>query len=423
MTPATVHRLASADGFSLEVPDGLQEVPEREGGPVCLVAQAEPWSFPETFRPNLTAEVTSLAPDRSTMPQLSALTIAAQLTLGVHVAACDVWQEPGVADGRRITSVYPAMGTTVVQQQYVAIRGGRAICVSLQCGADRLPYTDLVFRHAVASIQCDFDEPVPEPDPDTMPRLDPFAAGRGLELEYLGGVRAAQPFVSAGPALEDAQIDALRRGKVKRGVDPSGLEAGGFVDAGGRLTEMGEAARAALRSPLREVQIEVTSDDGNRSAVLRAYQGRAATAVVATAPPGQSGDGCSVDVIPSETTPVALARWLGLAPAWAFGLLDEGDSPSLELDGAVLDARLAGTDAPPPGHASAALARVWGQPWQVARLGTVRADASIATVISTSESGTFRLERDRSGTASLTPLPSATYLRELLELGGFGVAG
>jgi len=420
LTPATLHRLASPNGFSLEVPDGLREVPEREDGSVCLVAEADPWSFPRTFRPNLTATVAPLAPERSTVPQLSALTIAAQLELGVHVAACDVWPEPGGADGRRISSLYPAMDTTVVQQQYVAIRGGRAVCVSVQCGADRLPYADLVFRHAVATIRCDFADPVPEPDPETMPRLDAFAAERGLELEDLGRVRAAQPFVSAGPVLEEEQIEALRRGKLRRGIDPAPLQTAGFIDADGRLTEMAETAHQALRSPVRQVQIEVTSDEGNRDAVLRAYQRRDATAVVANAPPGRSGDGYTLDVIASETTPVALARWLGLAPAWTFALDD--DSPDLELDGAVVEARLAGVEAPAPAHASTALRRMWSQPWQVARLGSDRPDASVTTVISTPEAGTFRLKRDRgAGAASLTPLPSHSYLLELLELAGFGV--
>ena len=65
MPPAT-RRLSGVDGFSLEVPDKLREAPELESGSVCLVAQAEPWSWPEAFRPNLTAEVVPLAPDRAT---------------------------------------------------------------------------------------------------------------------------------------------------------------------------------------------------------------------------------------------------------------------------------------------------------------------------------------------------------------------
>jgi hypothetical protein len=420
----TTQRLSGVEGFSIEVAGPFREVPELEVGPVCVVAQAEPWRWPEEFRPTLTAEVTPLTPDRATLPQLSALAIAEQIALGAHVAACDIWLGPGdEPDGRRITSVYPAMCTTVVGLHYLTIRGDRAITVSVQHAAGNHKTNAAVWEYAVKSIRCDFADSPPQPDPATMPRLDPFARTRGMEVEYLGGIRAAQPFRSAGPPLDHAQLDVVRRGKVRRGVDPAPLQAGGLVNDRGRLTEMGEAAHEALTARTRrEVTIEVVTDDDPRVATLHAYQLRESATVVASAPPGEPDAGATVDVIAPQTTPIALARWLGLAPAWTFGIA-EGDAPTLHLDPAVLDARLTSSDAPPPADANENLVRMWAQQWQVASLRAGQPGPREATVITTPEAGSFRLERDRAaGEASLTPLPSAQYLLELLSFGGFNLS-
>lgn len=417
---STTHRLSAVDGFSLEVPEALREAGELETRSVCLAAQVEPWSWPEEFRPNLTAEVTALTPDRATVPQLSALTIAAQIARGAHVAACDVWLESdGDVDGRRITSLYAAMDTTVLQRQYVSIRGGRAITVSVHHGAGYERGMDL-FRLAVMSIRCEFEDSPPHPDPATMPRLDPFARERGVDVEYLGGVRAAQPFVRAGPPLSEDQLDAVRRGKLRRGTDRAALQEAGLVTDRGKLTQLGESAHRALSAtPRREVTIKVRTDGDPRVAALYAYQRADGTALVADAPPGEPGGGTTLEVIASQTIPIALARWLGLAPAWTFQIA-EGDARAVRLDTAVLDARLASPDAPPPAHATEGLARMWAQPWQVATLRAGPPGGLAGTMITTTEAGSFAVERDSSSDeAALTPVPSAQYLLQLLRFGGF----
>jgi hypothetical protein len=420
---STIHRLSGADGFSLEVPGAMREAPDLERGSLCLVAQVDPWQWPQEFRPTLTAEVTPLTPDRATLPQLSAAAIAEQVALGAHVAACDIWMGPGgELDGRRLISIYPAMDTTVIRLQYLTIRGDRAINVSVQHGAGNHKTNTAIWEYAVKSIRSEFTGEPPDPDPDTMPRLDSYAQEPGIEVEYLGGVRAVQPFKSAGPALDDAQLDALRRGKVRRGTDSAALQAGGFVTDRGKLTDVGDAAHRALTSATREVTIEVVSDDDPRVATLHAHQRRDSTAIVASAPPGESAAGTTLDVIASQTTPIALARWLGLAPAWTFGIA-EGEARTLRLDAAVVDARTTASDAPPPPHANEALARMWAQPWQVASLHAGQPRPRELTMITTTECGSFRLDRDRaSGEASLTPVPSAHYLLALLWFGGFDIA-
>lgn len=422
--PSAVRRVSTADGVSLEIPDGLSVAPQSEARPVSLLALAEPWPQAGVFRPNLTVDLSPLAPDRATVPQLSALTIAGQIAVGEHVAACDIWPVPTGEDGRRIISLYPAMDTTVVQLQYVSIRGGRAIAVSMQQGADRQPYGAVVFRHAVGTLRCAFDDPVPEPDPTTMPSLDPIAREQGMEVEDLSGIRAAQPFQSAGPPLEDDQLGAVRRGTT-RGVDLAALQAGRLVTEDGRFTEAGEAAHRALSArprAVREVTVEVVSDGDLRVAELNIHQLRDSTTLVASAPAGQPGSGHTLDVIASQTTPIALARWVGLAPAWTCGITDD-ESGTLALDQAVIDARLTDAASPAPEHVNAALERMWTQPWQLITLRAGAPRPRSLTVITTARSGSFRLQRDReAGAASLRPLPSAEYLTELLWFGGFGLA-
>ena len=222
--------------------------------------------------------------------------------------------------------------------------------------------------------------------------------------------------------LDDAQLAALRSGKLRRGIDPAALEAGGLVTKRGRLTDVGEAAHRALSSPTREVVIEVVTDDDPRVAALHVSQRRDSTAVVASAPPGEPATGSTLDLIASQTTPIALVRWLGLAPAWTSQIA-EGEALTLRIDPAVLDARLTASDAPPPADGTEELARMWSQPWQLATLRAGPPRPRVTTVITTTESGSFRLERDRdSGEASLTPLPSAQYLLALLWFGGFDVS-
>ena len=129
----------------------------------------------------------------------------------------------------------------------------------------------------------------------------------------------------------------------------------------------------------------MVSDDDPRVAVLHACQRGDETALVASAPPGEGGEvaeGSTLDVIPWRRTPIALARWLGLPPAWRFGIT-EGDDPTLWLDAAVLDARLTAPGTPPPGDANQALVRMWSARWQVATLRSGQPGALVSRVITT----------------------------------------
>lgn len=415
---STARRLSGPDGVTIELPGSLREAPELARDGIALAAVAEPWPWPDAFRPRLLVETRPLAPDRATVPQLSSRLIADLLARGVHVAACDVWRAPGVEDGRRIISLFPATDNTIIGMQYVAIRGGRSVLLTVENGAGNYRTGAAIFRDAVGSLRCGAEDPVPEPDPATMPRLDLILGEQGFELEDLSRIRGAQRYSSAGPPVPEEQIEALRTGKLRR-VDTAVLEASGFVGGRGRLTDAGEAAHLALEAPGRRVTAEVVGDGDFRVARLDIFQRQYGSVVLADPPPGAPAGGRTLDLVATDTTAIALARWLGLAPAWAMAIA-EGEVSTLRLDSAVLDARLTSAGAPPPDGAVDGLLRMWAEPWQMI---TIRADAPVervAHVITTPDAGYFRVERDeRTREVSLTPLPSAHFLLDLLWYGGF----
>ena len=368
---STIHRLAGADGLSLEVPGAFREAPELERGPVRLAAHADPWPWPHAFRPNLTAEVTELAPDRATVPQLSALTIAAQIALGAHVAACDIWPGSGAAGW---PPDHLAVSGAGHDRRPAAIRHDPRRPRDHRVGSARRRASRPGRGHLHARGQHDQLRLRAIPAPGRIRRRcpgwtrSPGSAGWRSSRSAACGRRSRSP--APGRALDDAQLEAIRGGKPKRAsADLAALQAAGLVTERGRLTDLGEAAHRALSSPARQVTIEVVADDDPRVAVLRAYQTRAVTAVVASPPAGVPGSGSTLDVIPSQTTPIALARWIGLAPAWTFGIAADGES-TLPLDAELLGrppghVRRPGTPPVPP--PASALARMWAQPWQVAK--------------------------------------------------------
>lgn len=367
--------VSTDSGLSLQLPNGMQRVPELESDRLWLVARAEPWEAAELFRPNLNVEVMEPAPECCTIQQLSHVTIASQLALGVHVLACEPWVT-GDQDARRITSIYPAMGAMIVEHQYLAIRRNRPLVLSMQyAGADH-EWGMVGFYEAVTSLRCDWhDPPAPvDPDPASMPVLDEFALALGERLERLSHIRGLQPYRTFGESKRPRRLGAYRRRLVAADV---------AID--------GQRRHAALK-------IEITGE----------------TAVVEAGPsPASEGGEQTVDVIPAQTVPVALARWLGAAPAWVFKLGEQG--MSRRVVASDFDARLADSGAPPPADASAPLAHMWSQRWEFA---TIQSSRSVLTIVTTPESGAFTVLRD-GGEVELTPIAGLAYLPLLVRISGF----
>lgn len=418
---AATHTLSGGDSVSVELPENLREAPELVSGDIALAAVAEPWPWPESFRPRLIIETQPLAPDSATVPQLSSRLIADLLARGAHVVACDIWMVPGQEPGRRIISLFPANDNTIVRMQYVAIRGGRSILLTTEYGAGDHIRGSALFSSVVGSLRYDGEYASPDPDPATMPRLDPFLLEQGTEVEDLSRVRAAQPYGSAGPPVPQDQIDALQTGKLRR-ADTDILEARGFVSRRGRLTEAGEGAHQALESPARHVTAEVVGDGDLRVARLDILQRYHASVILADPPLGAEAAGRTLDLVATATTPIALARWLGVAPAWTITVTDGQEMP-LRLQAGVIEARLTSPEAPPPEDAVDGLVHMWAQPWQIITLRADRPVERASRVIATPEAGYFRLEQDDEARGvTLTPLPSALFLLDILWYGGLDLS-
>lgn len=426
-------RLASPAGVSVEISSRWREITGAEitgaeVGRAGVVAAVDPWPWPEAFRPHLTLETRAASPSTATIAQLSSQTIAAQIALGRHVVACDATTDARDGGARRLISVYSALERTVVQLQHVAIVGGRGVIVTMQAGVGNLADGQRTFEHAVATLECQFDESPAGPDSLAQPSLDDFALRQGRELEDVSGIRAMQSFATLGPRLDDAQLAALLRGKLGRRLDRTPLEQAGLVSDRGRLTELGEAAHQALRSPQRKVAITVAGDGNARVASFEAHQRTETTALIASAPPrfaptSAADHGSSalrtLEVIATGTTAVAIVRWLGVAPAWSFGISD--DSLSATVDPALLEARLRNPGAPVPAGANRVFERMWRERWLVTTLEASYPPRAPATIVMTARSGMFLVER-RPSEGKLSALVGLGSLTGLLAISGFDLS-
>ena len=419
-----VQTITGEAGVSLELIGPFRAAPELARGAVRLAALSDPWDQPDEFRPRMTVAVQAAQPQSATVVQLAALVIADELALGHHVAACDMWlgidaNEPEDRAAQQIIALYPAMDTTVIRLTYVTMRDDRAVTLVSEHGAEHHRVCLRVAQRALATLRCDTAGPPPAPDPATIPQLDRFAAERGSELEYLGAIRARQPFTSSGTTLGDGDLELLRRGKLGRRSDPGALRAGGFADDRGRLTDLGGAAHRALDAPFAQLSACRRNDGVAERAELRAYLRRDAAAVVTSGPSG-SGAGWTLDVLPPRTVAVLVVRWLGLAPAWTHGIGE--DSRSCLISTGLLDARLADAATPPPPDAVPALARVWSEPWEHVEIDTSGATGPGREIVMTTEAGPLLVEREPgSETASLAALPCFVLLDVVLGLCGFEV--
>lgn len=261
--------LTSMAGVGVEVSHHFGEIPEAERGPVALAAWVEPWPQEDQFRPNLVVEVEQLTPATATIQQLNARTIAAQIALGRHLVGCEfvpAEDSPGDGPARCLVAIYPALDTTVVQWQHVAILGNRAVIVTMQAGAANYAAGTRAFAHAVRTLSASFADPPVQPDPGLMPTLDPLGLARGEQLEDLTGISAAQ-----APAA-DGELEAFDE-----------------HDGGG--------AR-------RRLLIELTEQGSEPVSVVVPQR--------------------------ADAIPVALARLLRVAPAWIWGLSEAERSVAVD---------------------------------------------------------------------------------------------
>lgn len=271
------------------------------------------------------------------------------------------------------------------------------------------------------------------PAPDTP--LDQWASDvTGFLLEDLSGITASQPYTSDGPWVSAAGCDLLvelaQRNVLRRSVrrdHPAEIQA--LVDAGlittrGRLTYDGEF----LVSPLRAAaaQISVAAQHGRRSSGLQIHVG-ARSSLVSAGPsahrlrqPGagptdrdaEPDDGTStqLELVDNEAVPEVVGRWMGLGPAWSFGV-EPADMPA-----ETLEARFVDDTTPPPPGANDHFHRMWNEPWVVFDLSMEPGDFRVM-LVNAGVAGfhTCGQVGDDIGLARLRPLPSAAMWGMLVE--------
>jgi hypothetical protein len=413
--------LAGPSGLSLTLPHHYAELPEHETPHLPLAAAVEPWTNPRSFRPNITVQVDEPTPALATIEQLSLKTVRDQLSVGVHVAAVDVWPVAGQADGRRVECIYPGLDATILQLQYLTIRAGRCVTLSLQIDASKYDAALELFRYVTGTLAWDTPAIDVAPAIEAVPAADIFAMGRGIDLEFLGAVAAAQPFIPSRSRLTVEDVAELRDGMKRSRRSNERLIAAELADAGGRLTPAGVLAHDLLRKARGGLVAEVLVAGHEAPSVLTVQTNGADAVVVADAPPGESLPDQTLDIIPARTLPIALARWLGLAPAWTFGVAEPADQRA-RFDRGLWDARMADPAAPAPAGAAPGLLRMWEQPW---RFVTIRSNRVMANgpgflqLLSTPQAGSALVFIDPDGAdVELQALPSAHLLHALLKLSG-----
>jgi len=423
----SLHRLSDpASGASLEVPSYFERIEGPES--IGIVAAVVPWDWPDAFRPNLNLRVDPATPDRCTPDQHATRLVAESLELGLHVAAYDLFPSRAGGHGRRIVSIFPAMGTTIVQLQYAEVRGSSLVTLTAQHDAGKYATGSAIFEHAVASLEVPAGGQEVTPDPGGLPRLDETLRARGEELPDLSGIRSAQRYVPSGPRLRPVDVDALHAGRAPKeetADESAPLRAAGLAGRRGRLTGEGDTLSRLLTRPARTISVD--GSYGDRGGSLHCSQSPDLAVIVATRPPDPAVDGfgdtaaveddrrLAVDMVPTDSAAVAIARWVGLAPAWTVSLDDDGPS---QLPSDTVRARLADPATPVPDGASGQLAELWSQRWFVWSARSSTADGWL--MVTTESAGLHRIEYD-GPRARLVPVPTEVALRYLLVLAGFEV--
>ena len=270
-----------------------------------------------------------------------------------------------------------------------------------------------------------------------LPALDPYLSSVGEPLEDLSRIAASQPFRSAGPSLDRADVEALvtldRTLRLRR-TAPAGLVAAGLVDERGRLTDDGRTVTAALTSPTGRLRVE--SARGSTPLVLDVYLRSGWALVLSTASPAAltapprgedivtTATGLGLDYVDVAQVPTMIASWVGLAPAWSLAT-----SPQ-DLPESLVRRRVDDPGTPPPASADANLRHAWEQPWF---LWTLQAASSPTgrVLVNAGRAGHFALTQptgapgadagagsgtDDERTVGFRAAPSASLWRDLVRL-------
>ncbi len=403
------HRLITRDGLSLTVPDSFTEAPDQESAQLPLVAVVDSDDEPGGFAPTISVRVDPLSSELATLAQLTQATIARQIAADSHVVAVDVLTVAGQADGRWVTSVSPRYGTTILELQYLTLRGARAITLSVRVKASRIDPGIALFRYVAETLV--WDGPEATGAPVSAPET----------LEPLGDFGPRQPFSSSRPPLAPADLTALKAVVSRRRRGHDGLLGAGLIEGDGRLTGAGMIARDLLLSAKARLTAGLTEAGSEGRRTFQVLATGSDVLVIADAPPPAPDRGQTLDVVPSLTLAARLVRWLGVAPAWTFGI-GEADAPTVRVDARAWNARIADPEAPVPDDAPAGLVRLWEAPWRLATVRTTKKFKNgprFIQFLSTPEAGYADFAFDSANASVvLRARSSAELLHELLVVSG-----
>jgi len=258
-----------------------------------------------------------------------------------------------------------------------------------------------------------------------LPRLDPYLATLGEDVEDLSRIGVAQPFRSSGPTLSRADLDVLTRAadaRLRRVAPTPALVEAGLMKDGGGLTDDGRFVTTVLTSPQGRLRVEsgrgrapLTLDVSVRGGVALALA-TASPASLPTAPRGEqildAAAAVTLDVVDLAGVPALVASWVGLAPAWSLATSPE------ELPEQTVLARVDDPETSPPPGADAHLRHVWSQPWFLWTLGTSGGPTGL-TMINAGPSGHLALtSTGTEGHVGLRAVPSAVVWSALVRTTG-----
>lgn len=209
------------------------------------------------------------------------------------------------------------------------------------------------------------------------PRTDAYLQSIGEHVEDVSRIAATQPFRTHGPAVTRDALAFLAAGSRRdrrklRAREPDLVEtltAAEMTTADGQLTEAGRTVAGLLTHRHPRARLRMESGRGSTPLTFDAYIDAGRALIVANpSPAGFEEAPHGDDILTAATTvhldlcdvthvPLAMAGWVGLAPAWSLAT-----TPELLAEELILR-RADDPAVAPPEDADNNLRYMWSQPW------------------------------------------------------------
>jgi hypothetical protein len=346
-----------ADGCArLAVPPGWVEVDAPPGATLVASEQTitvSSWDDSRGVRPTMTA---SLVPTTGVSMASLVLEEAQAGLHDVHVVSIDPWPVPGGSSpGRRLAFAHTEGDTTLCTLVWVASTGAGEVIVTAHVDAMQLHRHHGAFAAAVAGIS------LPE-EPGTVTSDAPGTAA-------LARRAAAAPWAEVAP-------------------DGRGIRTAIVSDPDSRILVEASVGGTSLRfdATLARDRATIAATASPRAVVQRSPAARAA-----------SGSDLTTFRVPVTRLALAIAQWLGLAPAWTAA------TEPVTMPTSLLMNRLVDPTVPAPADVDAT---TWQQPWFLWTLRSSATDSGLVMVDAGTSGQCAVMETEDEHTARFAPLSS-----------------